>query len=77
MPFYGTSKEIVLFFLPAQVKKACQKQNQHGYSVGYTDSGGCIHEEGLRYNIDQQIRSRVQNPQVIVEENMVEHDKVF
>ena len=31
----------------------------------------------FRYNVDEHVRGRVQNPQVVAEEDMVEHDEVF
>ena len=36
---------------------------------------GGVHKESLRHNVDQQIRSGVQNPQVIVEKDLMEMTK--
>ena len=67
----------LLFFLFFQPQNTGGKNGDNGNSVGYGNPECSIHKKRLRNNVYQQIRGRVQNPQVIGEEDFVEKNKLF
>ena len=58
-------------------EQADSKENQGQGAKEQGNAGSRVHEEAFRYNVDEHVRGRVQNPQVVAEEDMVEHDEVF
>lgn len=60
-----------------QPSGTARKDGDNADRVGESDSTGGIHEERFRYNVDQKIGIRVEHPQIVVEENMVENNKVL
>ena len=55
----------LLFFLFFQPQNTGGKNGDNGNSVGYGNPECSIHKKRLRNNVYQQIRGRIQNPQVI------------
>lgn len=53
------------------------KKHHNDHRKHDRDPRGGIEEETFRHDVDEHVGAGIEDPQVIVKENMVENDKIF
>ena len=62
--------------LPDYQEQADEKQEKGQAPKGQGNACRCIHKKAFRNNVNEHILSRIQDPKIIIEKEMVEKDKV-
>lgn len=69
------SRSGAILSVSAGKDQAGSDKDQTDAAEDQPDIERCVGEKRLRHDIDQKIRTRIKNPQIIVKENMMKHNE--